>query len=263
MSDKVWVDNVYELLNLEFNPVGVSTNKQINILTKLSILVSLAISVMKKDFTTIKRTILFIAVIMGFYILFSAICNNNEPPTKNTTTTTLTRTEPFTDLDYNNPVGNPELSTAPYSSPPTTGPTKTTTIQGPANKARVLGCSLNTDDWGHKNPEGNYDTSLAQDSLVLSPEIEAALTHNIPMDPSDEFYGANFSRAIYRVADDQSNFADSLYGQGPGQNCKEGSVFAHLGNPYSVYTTACSANNNEGQNRRSGLHLIPAEPSIN
>ena len=47
MSDKVWVDNVYELLNLEFNPVGVSTNKQINILTKLSSLVSIAISVMK------------------------------------------------------------------------------------------------------------------------------------------------------------------------------------------------------------------------
>lgn len=263
MSDKVWVDNVYELLNLEFNPVGVSTNKQINILTKLSILVSIAISVMKKDFTTIKRTILFIAVIMGFYILFSALCSNNHDTPSTKSTTFPTTTETFAHLDYNNPVGNPELSTAPYSSPPTTGPTKTTIINGPVNNARVLGCSLNTDDWGRKNPAGNQDVSLAHDSLVLSPEIEAALTHNIPMDPSDEFYGTNFSRSVYRVADDQSNFADSLYGQGPGQNCKQGSVFAHLGNPYSVYTTACSANNNEGQNRRTGMHLIPGEPTIN
>tara|TARA_B100000902_G_scaffold20515_2_gene24639 strand:+ start:12951 stop:13733 length:783 start_codon:yes stop_codon:yes gene_type:complete len=253
MSDKVWVDNIYELLTLEFNPIGVSTNKQINILTKLSILVSVLISVIKQNFTTTKRTVLFIAIIMGFYIFFSGLCNGTQikPPEQTKPPST---TEPFTEVNYNNPVGNPELSTARYS----TGPTRTQIIEGPTSNARVLGTSINTDDWDSKEPTGNQYTSLAMDSLQLSPEIEAALTHKMPMDPSDEFYGANFSRQIYRIADDQGNFADSLYGQGPGQSCKQGSVFAHLGKPYSVYTTACSGNNNDGQKRRTGLFLPPS-----
>ena len=268
MSDKIWVDNVYELLTLELNPIGVSSNKQINILTKLSIIVSIAISLSKGNFTTTKRTILLIALIMGLYIIFQTIfqslCQTKTTETTETSETSA-KTETFTPVEYNNPVKNPQYKTGPPSGPATgpvvltspTGPTDAKPVEGPYNRARVLGCSLNTDDWDLKEPQGNTSDNLAEMSFNLSPEIEAALTHNIPMDPSDEFYGANFSRQIYKIADDQGNFADSLYSQGNEQNCKQGSVFAHLGNPYSVYTTACSANNNEGQNRRSALYLPP------
>ena len=254
MDTKLWVDDICQLFTLDINPFGASSNAQINIITKLALLISAIVTSIKRESAPLKRTIIFVALIMGIYIIFSAMCSQKI----NAVSATIpdTATERFGHKEqYDNPVSNPELHTAVLSSPATGSPSGMV-VQTPACPSRILGCSVNTDDWLGQDP-GADDTRKSAGDLAhtLSPEIEAALTHNIPMDPSDEFYGSNFSRQIYRIADDQGNYASSLYSQGPNQDCKQGSVFAHLGNPYTVYSQACSGNNGYGQSRRTGLHL--------
>ena len=244
MDTKLWVDDICQLFTLDINPFGASSNAQINIITKLALLVSAALTTIKRQSAPLKRTIIFIAIVMGVYILFSGMCAEKM---------NRGQTENFAHKDnFDNPVNNPELKTAVLSGPATGSPSGMV-IQTPSCPSRVLGCSVNTDDWSGQDPSA--DDTRPSTSLAISPEIEAALTHNMPLDPSDEFYGSNFSRQIYRIADDQGNYASSLYSQGPGQDCKQGSVFAHLGNPYTVYSQACSANNGYGQARRTGMHL--------
>ncbi len=254
MDTKLWVDDICQLFTLDINPFGASSNAQINIITKLALLISAIVTSIKRESAPLKRTIIFIALVMGVYILFSGMCAKNKQA--NQSPPSGDATERFGHKDtYDNPVGNPELKTAILSSPATGSPSGMV-VQTPACPSRILGCSVNTDDWSHKNPDAD-DTRVSGGNIAhsISPEIEAALTHNMPLDPSDEFYGSNFSRQVYRIADDQGNYASSLYSQGAEQQCKQGSVFAHLGNPYTVYSQACSGNNGYGQSRRTGLHL--------
>ena len=261
MPTKLWIEDICQLLTPDINPIGVSTNEQINILTKLALVISTCNSCLKKSASSLKRTIVFISFLMFLHIILSAntLGTISEAPVTKLTSSGFKNVSPKEKFDeqLHNPVGNPVLKTAEVLSSPATGSPSGTLVESPSNPSRILGCSSNTDDWASEPVEDFSRSSAADSSLVLSPEIEAALTHNIPMDPSDEFYGANFSRQIYRIADDQGNYANSLYSQGPNQHCKQGSVFAHLGNPHTVYTKACTANNGYGQARRSGLHLPP------
>ena len=254
--DKIWLDDICQLFNLDFNPVGTSFNSQLNILTKFAIVLSAITSLKKKNTTHLKRTILYITVIMLLYISLQSIAKVISPKVEKPEKPEIEIAETFKNPLENNPVGNPELKSLPLSSP-ATGPTQSLQIIGPASTSRVLGCSLDAKNWSNSNPEPSDSVSvnISGSTYELSPDIEAALTHNIPMDPSDEFYVANFSRQIYKIADDQNNYASSLYAQGPKQQCKQGSVFAHLGNPYTVYTQACSSDNGYGQSRRSGIYL--------
>tara|TARA_X000001036_G_scaffold127399_1_gene120554 strand:- start:8237 stop:9013 length:777 start_codon:yes stop_codon:yes gene_type:complete len=255
MTDKLWIDDICQLLSLEFNPIGTPLNTQINIITKMALLISVATSIVKKNSSSLKRTIAFVSVLMLIYIIVNAFAKPKQVLEVETPFTERTR-ETFT-VDKENPVGNPQLSTSPELSSPATGRPGGSLVSF-EKSSKILGCSLDTDDWDNRRPN-NDDTreNLTNSALVLSPEIEAALTHNIPMDPSDEFYGANFSRQIYKVPDDQGNYASQLYEQGARQHCKQGSVFAHLGNPYTVYTRECTPDNGYGQARRSGLYLPP------
>lgn len=254
MSDKLWIDDICQILSLDFNPIGAPLNTQINIITKLALLVSLASSVIRKNSSSLKRTIAFVCIIMMIYIIVNAF----SKPVVNVPVEVPEEiiTERFT-VNKENPVNNPLLKTSPELSAPATG-SGSMVVSSVSQPSRILGCSLDTDDWGKSSPT-NDDTreNLSANSMALSPEIEAALTHNIPMDPSDEFYGSNFSRQIYKVPDDQGHYATQLYEQGPNQHCKQGSVFAHLGNPYTVYSRECTADNGYGQARRSGIYTPP------
>jgi len=246
MDTPLWIDNICELVSLDINPMGKSMNAQINIITKLAVLISVATSITNRNSASLKRTIAFISFLMVIYIIVNSgeVAEEIlEPPTEDTVI------EGFK-VDVHNPMNNRRLTTSPELSSPATGNPQGSLVS--IDNTKILGCSLDTDDWSKKDPSG---TETSGNSLVLSPEIEAALTHNIPMDPSDEFYGSNFSRQIYKVADDQGNYANELYSQGPAQQCKQGSVFSHLGNPHTVYTKECSRDNGYGQARRSGLYL--------
>ena len=248
MSDKLWIDDICELVSLDINPIGKSMNGQLNIITKLALLISIATSISNRNTESLKRTIGFISIIMVLYIfLNSPFLKEEDPPTQEV----IERYAPT--ININNPVNNRELKTNPELSSPATGYPQGSISHEPY---KILGTSLNTDNWRQKAP-GNDDSrnSGADEALILSPEIEAALTHNMPLDPSDEFYGTNFSRQIYKVPDDQGNYANQLYEQGPRHSCKQGSVFSYLGNPYTVYSKQCSLDNGYGQARRSGLHL--------
>ena len=257
MSDKLWIDDICELFSLDFNPIGTTLNTQINIITKIALAISLATSIVRKNSSSLKRTIAFVSAIMLAYI----IVNSLSRPKKVVEETSFAQPskELFT-VDKENPVSNTLLSTSPVLSGPATGKPSGTIVRN-SSDGKILGCSLDTDDWEKKEVNGD-DTreNLTNTAFTLSPDIEAALTHNIPMDPSDEFYGSNFSRQIYKIPDDQGNYASQLYEQGPRQHCKQGSVFSHLGNPYTVYTRECTANNGYGQARRSGLYLPPSNP---
>lgn len=255
---KIWIDDICQLFNADFNPIGAPINTQLNILTKFILLFSTATSLKKGNFKQLKRTILYITLVMFLYICLHAILKNTPTISPAPKQVPGISTEEFTNAT-GNPVGNPMMKTNPLSSP-ATGPTQTLEIAGPASTSRILGCSLNTRDWSGMDPEGNTAESSETVDILgkkysLSPDIEQALTHNMPMDPSDEFYGPNYSRQIYKIADDQNNYAESLYAQGPEQQCKQGSVFAHLGNPYTVYTQSCSPNNGYGESRRTGIYL--------
>lgn len=255
MSDKLWIDDMCQLLSLEFNPIGVTLNTQINIITKMALIVSLVTSVIRKNSSSLKRTIAFVSVIMMLYIIINSLSKNNTVQELPEAPPTIIK-ERFT-VNKENPVSNKLLSTSPELSSPATGKPSGSLVSSEGS-TKILGCSLDTDDWSGNSPQ-NDDTreNLTSNSMALSPEIEAALTHNIPMDPSDEFYGSNFSRQIYKVPDDQGNYASQLYEQGPKQHCKQGSVFSHLGNPYTVYSRECTADNGYGQSRRSGVYLPP------
>ena len=255
MSDTpLWIDSIYELVSLDMNPVGKTINVQINIITKLALLISAATSITNKNTASLKRTIAFISFLMVVYILVNCTKIPETDTPGSTTEPSVALAETFK-VDVHNPMNNRQLSSSPELSSPATGNPQGSLVTTSIDNAKILGCSLDTDDWSKKTPAGDDTKDAAGKSLVLSPEIEAALTHNIPMDPSDEFYGSNFSRQIYKVADDQGNYANELYNQGPSQHCKQGSVFAYLGNPYTVYTKECTKDNGYGQSRRSGLYL--------
>ena len=242
MSDKLWIDNICELASLDINPIGRTMNAQINIITKLALMISVATSITNKNSASLKRTIAFISILMVLYIFMSGNKTETKTPELESSKETF---EPA--INIHNPINNRLLGTQPSQG-----------FQEDFNSVKVLGCPVNSDDWLFKTPaEDDTRENMSDHALGISPEIEAALTHNIPMDPSDEFYGSNFSRQIYKIPDDQGNHANQLFrqGHGPASYCKQGSAFAHLGNPYTVYTKQCDPNNGYGQARRSGLYL--------
>lgn len=92
-----------------------------------------------------------------------------------------------------------------------------------------------------KEPENPLENKLSGVCAPApkSPDPQKALIGGIPMDASDEIFG-NYDRQFYKVPPRiDEGYSTQMYGNLGKETCKEASIYAHLGEPASMYFANC------------------------